>query len=493
MIQFDYTKTICQTSSLRRVHERAKALNDAVPITYSIATVNGQEVERPRKYKAITGNVEATAERLVKNYIKEWHKLLKNVGAPALEDGLPPLRLTRPQLSSQRSIGERTVFNHLKKLQELGFLTHKRFRGSKHAFEVWIDPTLLFQAERINSDLFSGASYPQISANNSFSAPTATATPPLQNPSFLAPTANFAAYKASNNSSFEETEKKEGGECGQGYAQSKHGDKNHGNTEQPAQKPPSTTPEWQTSVVETVGKQEAGGGAPASPGHASPGLGQRLKARLTKTDLERINQASRTQEQRRAILLGYVESFWSYAQKVLYPAKRFSDGENKLALNAIWQGVYNCGNQQMDEKEWDNYQRDLYERIQLASNYYARNQDKWIPAPYAEYKTGSGYFDAANARGFSRTEEWLAENRKKKIKDRVNQVVGLAIKHLHQYRTGRAPKALQKLTYIEAYRKLEAKMQTFSPLAHQRFLQLASTIPEHKKMLTTGFTKNFLK
>jgi hypothetical protein len=491
MIQFDYTKTICQTSSLRRLHERAKALNDAVPPTSFTVMVDGQEVERVRKSKAITGNVEATAERLVKNYVKEWHKLLKNVGAPAMEDGLPPLRLTRPQLGAQRTIGERTVYNHLKKLQQLGFITQYRFRGSKYAFEVWIDPTLLFQSERITSDLFSGASYPQIPVDNSFSVPSSTVTPPPQNPSFLAPTANFAAYKAINNSSLEETEKKEGGECGQGYAQSKHGNKNHGNPEQPAPKTPS---EWQTSVVAGSEKQEAGGGAPAlSSQTAKPGLGQRLKARLTKTDLDKINQASRTQEQRQAILHGYVRSFWDYAQKVLYPAKRFTEGENRTILNAIWAGVYHYGNSTMDEKGWDNYQRDLYERIDLAGKYYQRNQDKWIPAPYAEYRSGSGYFDATNARGFSQTERWLGENRKKQIKSRVNQVVGLAIKHLHQYRTGRAPQALQKLTYIDAYRQLEAKMQKYSPLAHQRFLTLASTIPEHKQLLVTGFTRNFKK
>ncbi|UHG93352.1 hypothetical protein [Spirosoma oryzicola] len=479
MIEIDYTKVICQTSSLRRVHNRTRALNEAMPAKTFTKVINGQEVEYQRKPKAVTGSVEATLERLVKNYIREHHKLLKTVGQPAFDAGLPPLRLSRPQLAMQRTIAEKTAYNHLATLRKLGFITDYKFRGSKHAFEIWIDPTLLFQPERL-VDAVTAQPYPQPAVDSSKSS----ASEPHKIASILAQTANFTAYKASSNQRTKETEINKADECGQGNDQIQQGNENQGNTERPA---PNHGQNGRQTEQLPFGNQALGG----RPDVARPGLGQRLKARMTKADLDAQAEANRTPDQRQAILHGYVRSFWRYAQQKLYAAKTFTENEERLTLNAIWKGVYNCADNDLTEKQWDAYQAALYQRIDIAAGYYSRNPDKWVPAPYAQLRPGTGYFDQENQRGFIQTDTWYQANKAQQIKLRVTQAINLAIRHLQLHRVGKAPKAIQQKNYIEAYRHLEAKVQKLGPDAHTRFLQIAATLDQQKPHLTPGFTKNF--
>ncbi|WP_080239038.1 helix-turn-helix domain-containing protein [Spirosoma rigui] len=221
MIEFDYTKVICQRSSLQRLHEQTQLLNEAMPSKTFVKLVNGEERLYERKPKAITGSVEATMERLIKNYVKYHHRLLRNVGQEAFEEGMPGMLTCRSEVAGQRTISEKTAYNHLRKLRELGLIKRYKFRGSRHAFEIWIAPELLFQPERLDQ------SCPQPAVNNQKSADSQ----PQKIASFLALPANFTAYKVTVTSKNFETEKEKGGNVHSDALQQEHGDKNYGNPE----------------------------------------------------------------------------------------------------------------------------------------------------------------------------------------------------------------------------------------------------------------------
>lgn len=476
---------ICQRSSLTRLHQRVQDANSVVAPKRFKKTINGQEIEYERQAKAITGSVEATMERLIKDYVKDYHRILKTTGPSALDAGMPSLQTCRSTLANRRTISEKTAYNHLRKLREMGLITAYKFRGSRHAFEIWIDPALLFQPER---------PYPQPVHN----APEALENQPQKIASLLPQTANFTAYKVTVTHSNVETENKADGNVDSDAQKQKHGDKKHGNTERLQ---PNLPPKWQTSSLGTpCHSDEAPGGAagavecgqvdnPVNPRSA----GQRAKARLNKTQLEERNEMGRTPAQRQAILEGYLTSFWGYAKTLLYPAKAFADYEEPLIMNAIRAGVYRNFQPQLTEKEWDAYQSELYRRIELAAGYYERHPDKWVPAPFAQIRPGTGYFDEANQRGFSNTLTWLEENKRNYQKNYTTQQINLAVRHLQLHKIDKAPRAIQLKSYIEAYRYYEHKLARFGPDAVKRFQTLVATIGDRKPKLTLGFNKNFKK
>ncbi|MCX6216536.1 hypothetical protein [Spirosoma sp.] len=479
------TILICQKSSLTRLHQRVQAVNEAVPPRRFKKLINGQEVEYERKPKAITGSVEATAERLIKDYVKQYHGLLKQVGSAAVGDDMPPLQTCRLTLANRRTISEKTAYNHLRRLREAGFITRYKFRGSRHAFEIWIDPALLFQAER---------AYPQPAVKNA---------QPLvnhlsQTVTFSTPTANFTAYKASVTQGYSETEKKADGNVHSDAPKVEHGDEHHGNTERLQ---PTRVSEGPNGSLGTVGHSDKGAGGPGAADSCgqvdnpdSPrSAGQRAKARLTKSDLDARRAASRTEAQRQAILEGYLISFWNYAKQLLYSSKVFADYEEPLILNAIRSGVYRNFGPALTEKEWDAYQTELYKRIELAASYYQRHPDKWVPDPYALHRPGTGYFDEANTRGFGGTLAWVEENNRNYRKSYEQQQINLAVRHLQLHRVDKAPRTLQQKTYVEAFRHLQHKIGRFGPQAVERFLTLVSTLGSKKPQLTPGFTRNFKK
>lgn len=483
MTEIDPQYVICQKSSLTRLHQRVQEINAAVEPTRFTKKIGDQLVECERASKAITGSVEATAERLIKDYVSDYHRLLRRLGPQAtFEKGMPSLMTSRVTLASRRTISEKTAYNHLRKLRELGFITKYKFRGSKHAFEIWIDPALLFQPER---------TYPQ---------PVVDSTPapsfsPAQTSFSGASTANFTAYKVTVNQGDLETEKKEVGNVHGDAQERQHGDKNHGNTER---RQPETASKWQTETTTDPfhGNQAPGGAAGAAEGgnvDKSNSAGSRAKRKLTRAGLEESRASQRSQAQHQAILEGYLLSFWNYARQLLYPARPFQPYEEALILNTIRQSVYKDFGPQLTDKEWDNYQDELYRRLELAESYYAKHPDKYVPAPYAQFKPGTGYFDEQNTRGFAGTEAWFLENRRNYRKNYITQRINLAVRQLQHHQVGKAPKTLQRLSYIEAYRELDKSVGRYGAQAQAHFRNLVATIGNQKPKLVIGFTRNVKK
>jgi hypothetical protein len=271
-----------------------------------------------------------------------------------------------------------------------------------------------------------------------------------------------------------------------------HGDENYGNTERQQPKPLTESQLVPGGTVK-LGAGGAGAGPVDNPKPAGNpfSAGNRAKARLTRGGLDALAAANRTPQQHQAILEGYLSSFWRYAKQQLYAGREFADYEESLILSTIQRGVYKNFEPVLTEKEWDQYQTELYAQIDLAASYYARHQGKWVPAPYAQYREGAGYFDRENERGFIQTRAWLKENQRLYKTNYVTQQINLAVRHLQLHRADKAPKALQQKTYIEAFRHLETKIGKYGQVAQDRFRNLVATIGQQKPKLTSGFTKNF--
>lgn len=459
---------VSQGNMLLRWHLQVQQLNAAVPVQYYTTTRRGQQVQIPYQPKAVTANVKATGERLIKDYIAFCEGLFTKVGVNAFLDSegnrqLPSLFTTSVDIGSRRSLSDRQAREHVRKLQKVGLVSFYKWHGSRAKYEIKIDENVLFGPHQASFWELLGIT--QKSVDNPVSQTAVPQFSPAQ-------TELSSAYQVTVTYSIPETETYK---CGNQHGDekkrcffSKHGDK-HGDPERPQQ---GQLTERQASAPQAGRHGEgAPGGARAvdkSVGNV-PGAGARLKAKLTGTKKPQPDLTA----QRRAIMIdSCVRSFWAYARQKLYTSRRWADAEERFILNSIYKGVYGCFGALWTDREWDNYQKTLYRRIDMVAAYYQRRTDKWIPEPYARYQAGTGYFDAENRRGFANTLTWLQENQRHYRQSYVAQQVTRAIKYLQQHPLGRAPKRLQQKSYIEAFLYLEARMKAYGEGPLRRFYEL---------------------
>ncbi|MDR6195670.1 hypothetical protein [Siphonobacter sp. SORGH_AS_0500] len=418
--------------------------------------VDGRSRVRKVQHKAVSGSVRKTGRDLISLYIGHLHRTHRKLGDRGFEKGEPGFLTNRVELADLWGCSERTAYAHLVKLQEAGLIAKRKFRGTKADFEIFLSPEILYG----RADVEKVVETPVFQMPSSGIAPLICQNLPLSN--------------ASINQSNIETETIKG--CGLGDNKAtnqgniQQGNKNQGNTErqQPPLKP-ETGSQYQLVTV-TMG---AGGAAASDVDNSKPTKGQRTPA------------------QRQAIFEGYVTSFWIYAKQLLYSGRNFTSIEENQALQEIAQGVYLNFKVDFSEKEWDEYQTELFKRLELASAYYQRHADRYPPDPYSKFRPGSGYFCQENQRGFKNTDTWLAANRTAYRTAYVNQRLNLAIRHLQQHSQGRAPKRLQAKTYLEAFRYLEGQMKKYGQNIYEKFLAGVSAVSQAPTQ-SEGFTKRIL-
>ena len=149
-------------------------------------------------------------------------------------------------------------------------------------------------------------------------------------------------------------------------------------------------------------------------------------------------------EVERAFLLQQVRLFWKYAKSQLYPELIISDPEEKEVLNHIWRSVYKKFNLNGNKKQWENFQKVQYNRVDMVKRWLKRNPNHWIPAPYL-------YFNPHNTKnGFDKTWAWYLKQEKLKI-DIRNQI--LIQKTDHEWRLHNKGEGKHKhKTRFELYR-----------------------------------------
>lgn len=469
-------KSIYQYGALQRWHQMVEKLNESQPVkTTTRRMPDGREITIIRKPKAVNSNEKATGERIIKDYIRDFMKAVQHLGDAAFSDGLPGLLTNSVEIGARRSCTDRTARTHVRKLQKIGLISQYKFRGSRHDFELWINPEILWTTPQTAVD------------DASESAPqTASIGQILKN----------FPHKVTVNHSNNETETIECShvEHGDGLsaeALGKHGDDNHGNSERQQPKSAENEPERHSTPQGYIVSE--GGAAGAAENGAYTARVRDKMAGKNPTKAPNPANFQRTDEQKRAILEGYLSSFWTYAKKVLYPSRSFQAYEEKAALDSIRRGVYLNFEVDITEKQWDQVQDAFYQRLNLVAKYYQRHTDKYIPEPFALYREGTGYFDAENLRGFRATESWLADNRLKYKRAYIQQRISAAIRQLHLHRAGRANKRLQAKSYLDAFKFLNESMSRYGQDAQARFQELASTIGQAKTQHVPGFNRNFRK
>ena len=90
----------------------------------------------------------ATAKEMIRLYGGQL--ILANNRAKVDRDDLPPLSTNNIHLSKVSNASSRTIQRHIKKLQEVGIITNKKFRGSKANYKVWINPKILLATQFIS-------------------------------------------------------------------------------------------------------------------------------------------------------------------------------------------------------------------------------------------------------------------------------------------------------------------------------------------------------
>lgn len=141
----DYPTTIDQTAALRRLHQTVQSLNEAMPVkTFTRTQASGTTKTIIYRPKAINGNVKATAEHLLKAYIRQYYSTINTLGNAAFSDALPSLATNGVQIAAMRSFSDRTARNHIATLRATNIVSDYKFHGSEADFEVWINPEIIF-------------------------------------------------------------------------------------------------------------------------------------------------------------------------------------------------------------------------------------------------------------------------------------------------------------------------------------------------------------
>jgi hypothetical protein len=334
-----------------------------------------------------------------------------------------------------KRVASRTVRNHLAEMKAAGIVTRVQFRGRTHDYYVWINPQFLWEAGEKPAK---NAQKPRFQ-----SAEFAAVTPPKDT--------NFPPKGVHEPTQATEIET---GQVDKLLAQR--------GQQEPAvhQATPSGYTGQPARPVEAAQATKKGTGratdavSPAKPDAPKTG------APGPKTQL--------AQRQRRLVY-----EFWWAAQRELYAPlnQLFTPEQERLALNAIYFGVYGGFPAGWPLHQQERYHEQALERLGLAAGYFARNPHKYPPMPYAEHVEGAGYFDAANQKGFVGTMAWykthLAHRGQRALADGLRR----ARRELRQHALGTAPKRAQAKTTLELYRYHEARMRQLGTPALERFYQ----------------------
>ena len=408
-------------SAYGRVAYHLKYLRAQLPPVTRTRVVKGRTEQYLVQPKPISDGAQTTLRVLVKwaiDAIEQVRRvpLLQEAPATAAAPTPPPVATNNETLAAFRQISARAIRDHLRELQRIGFITQKVFRGTKANFEVYINVDFLWKpiSQAVDSPK------PQKTENAAaaaFSLAQRTKVPLIV--------------------SLEKQDKLE--------IEIANGEKLVSDDSQ-------TTP---GELTGNTGPQAGRKPAPNGPG----------KPRQATKAASGGAAAAELQAER----LGLVVQAWLYAWKRLYPGRSFDETEQQKAQEAIWYGVYQGFAKQLSLSDWQRYHDQVLQRIDLAAAYFQRYPDKFAPSPYAEFVTGSGYFDAQNARGFAGTEAWLVRQEANQRQRNIGRALLLARRQLKAHRLGLAPKRAQAMTTLQLFRHHEAKLRAFGGDALTRY------------------------
>ncbi|MDJ1472863.1 hypothetical protein [Xanthocytophaga flava] len=377
----------------------------------------------------IRGNKIRTLEPILNKFLDQ-NKKYDPAQIQNFED-LPCLLTSRPELARLTKWKERTVYEHITKLVEIGILK-KVFRGSNARFALWIHPWILTGL---------GPKPPLQTAKSETSPPYSGSVSPRK-------TCRTFKYNSTNSGvdSVDFPNKS-------GYLLTKHG-------EQPKigsslknideqflmnkEGQPETLDETMENIVEHPGgagpadiylsevkekwsqidandaSEPENGQNSAQNIHSDQNIedkeGQPVpaatpNARLTRQAKEAGTAAS-IREVNMQIYLSYVAIFWEYAKEKIYPHQYFSPDQERTFKQLIYKQVYSGFSAVWNPNRWEKYHNQVLEQIDIAAKFKSNYPDWVIASP-------TKYFNFSFTQGFVKTYEWWSDNQHSKHTHKV--------------------------------------------------------------------------
>ncbi len=178
-------------------------------------------------------------------------------------------------------------------------------------------------------------------------------------------------------------------------------------------------------------------------------------------------------EAQRPKLQNAIRHLWKYATLLLWKDREFTETEYLKTVDLILDGFYRPFiKTKPNEREFNEFQRELLASIDTAAKYYALNPIKYPGSAYTINPNYLGYFDATNKRGFKVALAWRFENKTKNHEEYGIRVLNIAMLHLARFANNevpKLPKTLQQKTFMEVFNHYKLKMSEFSPETQAMF------------------------
>ena len=378
-----------------RLHLNVERLNHEQPArSHTRVGADGRIKTVTTRPKALCDGAKTTGVLLLQRARKQAIRLLASplhselfasFDGQKLPD-VPPIEVNGRELSERRGLTDRALRNHLVQLKEVGIIVKRKFRGTRASFHVWMNPELVWETPHKAA---------ATTAEESISCITDEGSIPTPKSKFLPHTKVLEAL---------ETLEREISDGDNLVTESCAGFE----TRNPLQETEAR------NCRASKRKKNGAGGAPVPD------------ASKVKTPGDVVKDSFLLKK------MSYVLEFWEAAKVLVYPNSDWTDEQERLAKNSIWTNVFN-GFHDYDRFDWHSIQLGLLQRLQLAHNHFQLHPCKYAPFPYSQYKPGSGYFEAANARGFAGTAAWLKTVNKRKQSLKVDRALRAAIKEIDQH------------------------------------------------------------
>ncbi|SDE19708.1 hypothetical protein SAMN04487996_10410 [Dyadobacter soli] len=379
-------KRIETSDVMRRATQAFDEHNERCPTSVHFRNTADGPVAITRKVGLIPESVTTTFHTVLTEYVHAYNRT-RDIMPLYLQDPASPPALftTGPNIAKFARCSARTVRNHLTRLEKLGFLTRK-FRGDKHAFQVWISPKYLY-------------------------GEVATET---------AKNAALAASEGGERKIFPHSSTHReilGTEKGSADMLIVHGESIQGQRgETDGQKEPlGALPEGQK------GSRGGAAGAADDPAIAAQGEEngtQHQELVAIGRENERLVNRPKAPKGMDPKFTRLLFEFWLYAWKVIYPTREFSKQQQENSLAAISKGVFENFQGEWSDEQWLSYYQVQLAKVDKAGRYYDNHPDAYLPDPYAVHIPGKGYFDIENLKGFIGIDSWIKQDAIKHAKQR---------------------------------------------------------------------------
>jgi len=355
--------------------------------------------------KKIRQSTSATAKDIIRMY---GRKLARENDKKALDlENLPSFTTSNGQLAKACNASSRTIQRHIKKLQEAGIISEKKWHGSNRGFELWITSKIMLvgcgksleQAINYNKDML---------PEKEVVTKKYTTTCP---------------YSDASNKSYEINLKYN---SLIGVHNIKNIAENSAGNASKRCSLPLTKPSFSgNKIAGYTGEKVLTKKIDA---------GEKVRARVETSEDGKV-RVSGSDKARLASLNLYVSLLWSLAKNALYANVFLTERQCEIALQLIRTWYEPVANESLA-----NAHRIYIERIGLVQKYLERDQNnRYVQLPHL-------YFDTTNPNGFAGTKKWWQAHRQRKLEVRAKLIVHAQIRrylHNETLDTGKRKPSLQ--------------------------------------------------